>query len=512
LEYTASLMLKGSRKLATERVNAMLRDMGLESCQDTRVGNELVKGLSGGQRRRLSLAVALLGQPLVIFLDEITSGLDAASAAGIMSFLSDMTKMQQVVTICTIHQPSAKVFKSIDKLVLLSAGRVAYCGQTSAAVPYFKSLGRIMPDQENPADFVLEQINKDFVDPDKVEALLDAWQGGARPFCREVSTQSLADVPALKTNGRQSVCREVSLLLKRQVTLAFRDPMVYSGRMLMSLLTCTLFSLIYIESRDREQSQILSRQWLLAWHIGIPLLMSMVYCFAAGDEFRAVSKEVRSNNYRLGSYLLAQFIVQWPLLALIALCSTVPSGFGIAGWTWGAFFEIEAMLLGMLWIYESLAQLLAVAAPHPAMATMGVTAFWLVNFLFGGSIVRRDDVPWPFKLLSYAAPYGYASRSAVRSEFIDSTFAGAVRTADGSYSCPHATLLTGCFGITGEEVLSSLSQIIYNMTPENYFWQDLGLLFGIALLFKVLFVATAYASVSRAITIGAPPAQEESKV
>jgi len=278
----------------------------------------------------------------------------------------------------------------------------------------------------------------------------------------------------------------------------------------MCLLTCTLFSLIYIKSREREQSQIVSRQWLMAWHVGIPCLMSMVYCFAAGDEFRAVSKEVRANNYRLGSYLLAQFFVQWPLLVLIAVCSTLPSGFGIAGWTWEAFFEIEAIIVAMLWIYESLAQLLAVVAPHPALATMGVTTFWLINFLFGGSIVRRDDVPWPFRIFSYIAPYGYASRSVIRSEFIHSTFEGALRNSDGSYSCP-GTLQTGCFGATGQEVLKSLSQIIYNISAENHFWHDLGLLFGIAFFFKIWFVVMSYFRVCRVISISAPP-KEEPKV
>merc|ERR1711972_1089484 len=190
--YTATLMVSGTPACA--RVDAMLRDMGLESCQDTRVGNEFVKGLSGGQRRRLSLAVALLGQPLVIFLDEITSGLDAASAAGIMTFLADLTKSQQIVSICTIHQPSAKVFKSIDKLVLLSAGRVAYSGPRSEVVPYFQSKGRSMPEQENPADFVLEQINKDFVDPKSVDEMLEAWENHVPPLCK-VKSERLDEVP-----------------------------------------------------------------------------------------------------------------------------------------------------------------------------------------------------------------------------------------------------------------------------------------------------------------------------
>jgi len=504
LEYTASLMLSGTT--ATERVNAMLRDMGLESCQDTRVGNEFVKGLSGGQRRRLSLAIALMGQPLVIFLDEITSGLDAASAAGIMRFLSELTKSQRIAAISTIHQPSGKVFKSIDKLILLSDGRVAYSGQTTEVIPYFQSKGRSMPELENPADFVLEQINKDFVDPESVDVMLEAWENFEkhRTSLRKVSADLLDDVPVLKGMQRQSFCREVFTLLKRQTTVAFRDPTFYSGRMLICCATCLFFSLIYIESRKTTQSQALARQWLIAWHLGIPTLMSMVYCFAAGDEFTAVAKEVRANNYRLCSYILAQTVVQLPIMVLLALFSTVPSGFGVNGWAWKGFFEIETVLVVTLSLFETLAQLLAVAAPHPALATMGVTSFWLINFLFGGSLVRGEDVPWPLRVFSLIAPYGYASRTMVHSEYIHNTFEGAVRKSDGSYSCPN-TPQTGCYGITGEEVLNSLSHVVYNMSAEKTFWQDLCLLFGMAVFFKILFVAVSYYRCYRVIDVGAPP-------
>jgi len=419
-----------------------------------------------------------------------------------MTFLSALTKSQRVVAICTIHQPSAKVFKSLDKLVLLSAGRVAFCGQTSMAIPYFQSQGRSMPEHENPADFVIEQINKDFMDPAGVDELLDAWGYRAKQ-AEVVRTITTLHVP-LRDMKRQGVCREVYVLLQRQATLAFRDPTVYSGRLVMCVLTCCLFSWIYIESRERTQRQALPRQWLQAWHLGIPTLMSMVYCFAAGDEFTAVAKEVRANNYRLASYLIAQTCVQLPLMVLIALVSTVPSGFGISGWSVQAFLEIEALVVALLWMYESLAQLLAVAALHPALATMGVTTFWLINFLFGGALVRKEDVPWPLRVFSYIAPYGYASRALTRSEYIHATFEGAVRNPDGSYICP-SMLQTGCYGITGEEVLSSLSQVVYNISAENHFWGDLGLLIGIAVFFKILFVSMSFYRCSRAVAIGAPP-------
>merc|ERR1712087_967337 len=177
-------------------------------------------------------------------------------------------------------------------------------------------------------------------------AMLEAWsQHIQQPRMTRESSVDTALVPVLKGKGRQSVCREVLVLLKRQVTVAYRDPTVYSGRMLMSVLTCLIFSLIYMKSRDRVQTQVLPRQWLISWIIGIPTLLSMVYCFAAGDEFTAVLKEVRANNYRLCSYLFAQMLVQLPVMVLLALLSTLPSGFGIGGWSFQAFFAIRLDIL-----------------------------------------------------------------------------------------------------------------------------------------------------------------------
>jgi len=337
--------------------------------------------------------------------------------------------------------------------------------------------------------------------------VLDAWETSTRTALTRSATRELSSVPSLKREKKRNPCTEVAILFKRQVMVSYRDPTVYTGRMLMCCLSCLFFSVIYIKARDRNQHQALQRHWLIAWHIGISTLMSMVFCFAAGTEFNSVAREVRANNYRLFSYIFGQTILQLPLMVIIALCSTILSGFVVGKWDWGAFLEIEGLLILGLWLYESLAQLLAVSV-GPALATMSVTCFWLVAFLFGGALIRQEDVPWPFRIFAYIAPYRYMSKSATYAEFARITFEGAERQPDGSFECPPETGTVGCFGITGKEVLNSLSAVVYNLDSENTFWRDFGIVTGIAVLFKVLFIAVAYYKVTRAAVVKLPEAAQ----
>ena len=143
----------GAADTATLEAEA-LSLVGLESARETLVGDIFRKGLSGGQKRRLSLAVELVKQPAVLILDEPTSGLDSASAFGVMGRLRAMAKAGHALAI-TIHQPSSELWSLFDKFLLLSAGRTVYYGKAEDTVQYFDSLGHPCPSTYNPADFVL---------------------------------------------------------------------------------------------------------------------------------------------------------------------------------------------------------------------------------------------------------------------------------------------------------------------------------------------------------------------
>ena len=158
LAFAAELYLNDTKEKRAERVDDIIKRTGLESCMDTRVGNEFMQGLSGGQKRRLSIALALIKQPKLIFLDEPTSGLDAAAAAGIMEFITELAQQKGLIIVATIHQPSSKVYSNFDEVMILSKGREAYSGTAPGAVEYFASIGKPIPDHTNPAEFFLDLV------------------------------------------------------------------------------------------------------------------------------------------------------------------------------------------------------------------------------------------------------------------------------------------------------------------------------------------------------------------
>jgi len=139
----------------TER---MLQELGLVQCADTVVGGALLKGISGGERKRTSVGVELVTRPSCVFLDEPTSGLDSFSAVQLVKVLKKVANAGASV-LFTIHQPSSEVFEMFDHFILMNKGRVMYQGPTSGVETYFADRGHPMPPRYNPADFVMVRFH-----------------------------------------------------------------------------------------------------------------------------------------------------------------------------------------------------------------------------------------------------------------------------------------------------------------------------------------------------------------
>ena len=213
-----------------------------------------MRGLSGGQKRRLSLVLAFAKQPALVILDEPTSGLDSAAAASIMSFFGRSASEMNLAILCTIHQPSAKVFNGVDDCLVLSKGRTAYFGPAKDLISYLKSIGHPVPLQMNPAEFVLDLINEDFTDADGVDAVLDKWQPSAHS---SALTTCSASMDLIKMSFQKAgIPAQIRVLFQRQLLLLFRDPTLCLGRALAALFTNVFFAILYIRSRPRVQQAV----------------------------------------------------------------------------------------------------------------------------------------------------------------------------------------------------------------------------------------------------------------
>jgi len=163
-------------------VEKVILELGLKECAATRIGNGSRKACSGGEKRRTSLGIQMLSNPAVLFLDEVTTGLDALSALQLVHTLKKLAATGRTI-IATIHQPRSEIWALFDRLVLLSEGSLIYSGPASASMIYFDRLGYTLPDYVNPAEFLIDLTAIDTRQPEleassraRLQTLKDAWR------------------------------------------------------------------------------------------------------------------------------------------------------------------------------------------------------------------------------------------------------------------------------------------------------------------------------------------------
>lgn len=141
-----------------DRVNILIRDLKLTKWSETTIGGELIRGVSGGERKRTSIGVELITDPSLIFLDEPTTGLDSFTATNIVEILSDLANSGRTV-VWTIHQPNSDIFNLLDQLMLIANGKTLYFNDAKLATGYFKTIGYGWPQLMNPLDYYIDLLS-----------------------------------------------------------------------------------------------------------------------------------------------------------------------------------------------------------------------------------------------------------------------------------------------------------------------------------------------------------------
>lgn len=161
LNYAARLRMGSAvtHQQRQARIDEVLRLLGISHTRNVIIGNTRRKGISGGERKRVSVAIELLNRPKLVFLDEPTSGLDSTTALSVCEALKNLTTVGECTVVTTIHQPQPKIFALFDNLMLMKQGSLIYQGSASKVDRYLEHLGFPCPPDMSIADHLLDVIS-----------------------------------------------------------------------------------------------------------------------------------------------------------------------------------------------------------------------------------------------------------------------------------------------------------------------------------------------------------------
>ncbi|KAI7365213.1 hypothetical protein KC354_g5046 [Hortaea werneckii] len=439
-------------KAIQTHVDALIGCLQLSHVQDSQVGdwnNRTTGGISGGQRKRVSIGIELAAAPMAIFLDEPTSGLDATSAASIMRLLKGISRLG-VTIIAIVHQPRKQIFYAFDQVLLLAqGGRMVYSGSTAGMEEYFEGMGFQFPLRANPADTLMDIITGDGAQyaigggaaktrGSQVDYLIDMWKSkGQNPTHQEHGPHLLLDGPIIPTkppprlpsgpnstipsqpslhpptlsNRGATLPAQILYTLSRTLLIQTRTPLTQTSELLCSTLAGTLIGLTAYPSHGNLFQGIPHAPFTPLTsgvdYVSIPQLgllagMSIGLCASAPGYWVLGSRqEVARRERRAGHSVLAEFggrtVGVLPRLVgcsihfsvLLDLLASPRMG-------WGRLWTVN---LGYFWCIYGLAGVVSVGVRKPEDGPLIAVLGSLVIGVLGGvapplSRVREWGVEW----------------------------------------------------------------------------------------------------------------------
>lgn len=321
LYYASYLRLPSSftAEERQERVNEVMKMMGIEHCRDTVIGDTRRKGISGGERKRLCIAIELLSRPKLLFLDEPTSGLDSSTSLSICRALKHLSMSGECTVVCTIHQPQQKIFELFDNLILMKLGLIVYQGAAHKSLDYFSAIGRPVPPGENPADHILNIITP---------AASEHHRHDEHKFIVPIDLTLGEDKPLLMGGDSVSWLTQFSVLFNRNLTQYSRRHTLIFMNLAVTLLLATFISQGIWKDIGTTQLSIATRLPSLFFACvfqGVTASLQSVNNFPG--ERALMLRERQSGAYSVSAYFMAKTMTDmltqlWP--PVIFTCLVYP--------------------------------------------------------------------------------------------------------------------------------------------------------------------------------------------
>lgn len=490
VHYSAQLQLPDSVPPADkrERADRAIKQMGLAAVAGHRIGGRVCKGISGGQRRRVSICVELLASPALVFLDEPTSGLDSAASFHVMSRIAGLARAERVTVVATMHQPSSEVFQLFHGLCLMAYGRMVYFGPASDAIQFFDSNGYPCPMRRNPSDHFLMMINKDFEELEEegstalllpsatevIQTLVDSLMSQRSLAIRNEAFMMKQQGAAFTKKRQATFLTKCVVLTKRSVINMHRDMGYYWLRFGIYIAICVSIGTIFFNVGYGFAS-IQARASMLMFTSTLLTMMSIGGFPSFVEDMKVFRKEQLNGHYGATAFVIANTVSSTLYLGIISI---IPGA--VCYYLTGLqrrldhFLYFAAVLWACTMLVEGLMMIVAALVPDFLLGIITGSGIQGLLMLNAGFFRLPNDLPKPlWKYPTYYISYHkYATQGLYKNEFLGLVF------DDG--------VLGKGLTVSGDYVLRTSLQVEMGYSK----WVDLAILLAMVLIYRVLFLVT----------------------
>nr|KMM64532.1 ATP-binding cassette sub-family G member 8 [Coccidioides posadasii RMSCC 3488] len=456
LQFAAGLRLPSwmSKEEKNRRAEDILLKMGLKDCADNLIGSDLIKGISGGEKRRVTIAIQILTDPKVLLLDEPTSGLDAFTATSIIDALNGLAAEGRTL-ILTIHQARSDLFHYFSNILLLArGGHLVYAGKGSEMLPHFKQLGYPCPEATNPADFVLDLITIDLQEKGRedasrkrVQRLISGWEQNPVELTRQTSVISTpAELGSLKRK-MSPFHLMYPLVLRRSAINLRRQPHLLVARTMQVIGIAIILTLFFAPLKKNYES-VQSRMGFIQ-QLAAMYFVGMLQCIAIYPYERDVFYREESDNcYSVEAFILQYTSLELPFEIASSLIFGVVAAFAVR-------LESSVKMLFILAFNcfcivscgESLGIMFCTLFSHVGFSVNITSVLLSISTVLGG--VLSLNVPAVLQAFNHLSPIKYSV-----SNLAPYAMTGQVFTCTNAQRLPNGN----CPIETGEQVLMLYNQ------------------------------------------------------
>ncbi|XP_075644795.1 ABC transporter G family member 32 isoform X2 [Castanea sativa] len=470
-------------------VEYIIKILGLDICADTLVGDEMLKGISGGQKKRLTTGELLVGPARVLFMDEISNGLDSSTTYQIIKYLKHSTRALDSTTVISLLQPAPETYELFDDIILLCEGQIVYQGSRDSALDFFTFMGFSCPERKNVADFLQEVTSKKdqeqywsfldspyrYIPPGKFAEAFRSYPAGknlseelALPFDKRYNH------PAALATYRYGVKRRELLRtsFRWQRLLMKRNSFIYVFKFIQLLFVALITMSVFFRTTMHHDTVDDGGIYLGALYFSMVIILfngfTEVSMLVA--KLPVIYKHRDLHFYPSWAYTLPSWVLSIPT-SLIEAGFWVAVTYYVIGYDpaitrffrqFFLFFFLHQMSIGLFRLMGSLGRNMIVANTFGSFAMLVVMAL-------GGYIISRDDIPswwiWGFWL----SPLMYAQVAASDNEFHGHSWDKRFENNSNSR--------------LGEALLRARS-----LFPESYwYWIGVGAMIGYTVLLNMLF-------------------------